>query len=291
MQAISKLVLGTVQFGLNYGINNTSGKPGQQAVNEMLRAAYYAGIRCLDTAEAYGNAHEVIGAFHDNYPDQKFNIITKLPHHIDGSIAAKIEKYLAELNVNQLQGLLFHSYQTYADNKPALNLLDNYKRNNKVKYIGVSVYTNAQMADVMTDERIDIIQLPFNLFDNANQRGEILSEAKERGKTIHTRSAFLQGLFFTPVQSESKIAKLLADELSYIRQLSYNWSISLQQIALNYCIQNPGIDNVLIGVDNLSQLQQNLNDAGISLPQQLIIEIDKIKIQNVDLLNPSLWNQ
>ncbi len=284
-------MLGTAQFGLDYGINNTTSKPNQQAVNEILIRAYDSGVRTLDTAEVYGNAHEVIGEFHKQHPSRVFKVITKLPINIDGSIDAKIEKYLSELNVPQLEGLLFHSYQTYKESAGSMALIDAYKRSGKVKYLGVSVYTNEQAEDVMEDNYVDIIQLPFNLFDNSNLRGEVLKKAKNKGKIIHTRSTFLQGLFFTSLKNKNKISLPLADELSYIHKLSKVSRISLIKISLNYCLQQPLIDNVLIGVDNLTQLNQNLESAGYNLPDEVIDKINTINIKNIELLNASLWHQ
>ncbi|WP_448699657.1 aldo/keto reductase [Mucilaginibacter sp. AW1-3] len=291
MQAINKIVLGTVQFGLNYGINNTTGKPTQQTVNAILNAAHQSGVRCLDTAEAYGNAHDIIGQFHRQYPHQVFNVITKLPHHIDEKIEDKIEKYLDELHVKQLEGLLFHSYQTYKDNQQSVGRLNTYKNNGKVKHLGVSVYTNQQMEDVIADDNISIIQLPFNLFDNINQRGQAIKKAKARGKIIHTRSAFLQGLFFSSLQNPNETVKALINELTYIQQLSARTEISIQKMALNYCLQQPDIDHILIGVDTLEQLNQNLANADESLTAGIINSINDIRIKNSDLLNPSLWKQ
>ena len=60
MQCIDKLVLGTVQLGMDYGINNSSGKPDQREAVSLLAAAYSKGIKYLDTAEAYGTAQQVI---------------------------------------------------------------------------------------------------------------------------------------------------------------------------------------------------------------------------------------
>ncbi|WP_182958142.1 aldo/keto reductase [Pedobacter gandavensis] len=290
MPAISKIILGTVQFGLDYGINNNEGKPGQEQVNEMLTYAYDAGVQCLDTAEAYGNAHGVIGQFHQRYPDKKFEVITKLPHQLAGDLGMKIDDYIKELAVSCLHGLLFHSYQTYKDNLGLIKVLNEYKTNNKVKHLGVSVYTNEQFADVIEDDNIDIIQLPFNLFDNYNLRGQLLEKAKERGKIIHTRSAFLQGLFFTSIEKDNKIIKALIKELGYIQELSKVSGIPLNKMALNYCLQQNHIDAVLIGVDNISQLKQNLNDGDGSLSKNQLEMINKIEVKDVELLNPALWN-
>jgi aryl-alcohol dehydrogenase-like predicted oxidoreductase len=287
----NKIILGTVQFGLNYGINNTSGKPNQQQVNDILDTAYNAGINYLDTAEAYGDAHYLIGQYHKQNPQQKFKVITKFPHHIDENLDQKIEKYLQELHVPTLEAILFHSYQTYQDNKKAIGLLNKYKQLNKIKYIGVSVYTNAQIESVIEDDDIDIIQFPFNLFDNVNQRGYLIEKAKNKGKLLHVRSVFLQGLFFTSPDTDNKVVRALLPELNYIHQLSVKWQISLQQIALSYSLQQPGIDNVLIGIDNTDQLKQNLNYADAMLPAQLVNEVNKINIHDIDLLNPSLWDK
>ena len=285
-----KLILGTVQFGLDYGVNNTSGKPGQEAVNEILKHAYISGIICLDTAEAYGDAHEVIGRFHEAYPLMRFDIISKLPHQLDEDLKTKLARYLRQLKVDHLKGMLFHSYDTYNDNRSALKVLNSYKEKGTIEAIGVSIYTNAQMEDVINDENIDIIQLPFNLLDNLNLRKELLLKAKEKGKIIHTRSAFLQGLFFASLTKENKIIEDLKIELTQINNLSKEYNISIQKIALNYCLQQNLIDNVLIGVDNLSQLDQNLKDANFELPTHIIDEINTIVVKNADLLNPSLWN-
>ena len=84
-----KFILGTVQMGLDYGINNTNGQVSLENSHEILEYAFNHGIRILDSAEAYGNAHEVIGSFHKNHPDKLFEIITKLPHQFDAAIVIR----------------------------------------------------------------------------------------------------------------------------------------------------------------------------------------------------------
>ena len=69
----NKLILGTAQMGLDYGINNLSGKVSKNKSIEILEYAFDNGIRILDTAEVYGNAHEIIGFYHKLNPNKKFN--------------------------------------------------------------------------------------------------------------------------------------------------------------------------------------------------------------------------
>lgn len=287
---MSKLILGTVQMGLSYGINNVQGKMKFEEAASILKAAFNNGIIALDTAEAYGNAHQVIGDFHKQNPDISFNIITKFPHAISGDLLKRIDLYLKELYVEKLEGILFHTFQSYQDNKEYLKSLKELKRINKINLIGVSVYTNNEFKVVSEDQDIDLIQIPYNLFDNYSKRGTLIENAKIKGKIIHTRSCFLQGLFFSNIESPSKIVRSLKAELKRIQDISSASACSISALSLSYCILNKNIDNVLIGVDNMSQLLANLKDATVEIDEEVIKLINQIDVKNVKLLNPSLWN-
>ena len=288
MTGINKLILGTVQFGLDYGINNSQGKPTKEKVFQILNYAYEKGVRYLDTAELYGNAHDLIGEFHRINPTKKFQIITKFSHDFVDSLENKINKYLDQLNTNILNAILFHSFESYINHKEQLENIAKFK-NKSFKYIGVSVYTNEQMNEVIDDINIDIIQMPFNLFDNLNLRGELLIKAKEKNKIIHTRSAFLQGLFFMKKDNSNSIRIKLEKELDLIEAISLKSSISIGSIALNYCLLQPNIDGVLIGVDSLEQLKENIAFLKHKISDKYFHQINSIRICNVELLNPSTW--
>lgn len=283
-----KLILGTVQFGLKYGINNSIGKPERESVFDILSCAYENGIKYLDTAELYGNAHDLIGEFHKLHPTKSFNIITKFPHYFDDSLDNKINSYLKQLNIDSLEAVLFHSFDSYINHKSQLSNLLNLK-NKSVKHIGVSVYTNDQMNEVIDDINIDIIQIPFNLFDNLNLRGELLKKAKLKNKIIHTRSAFLQGLFFMKKDNPISIRIKLENELNIIENISLKHSMPIGSIALNYCLAQANIDGVLIGVDSLEQLKENIDFAKDKNQNEFLEEINAIRIKNIELLNPSMW--
>ena len=286
----SKLILGTVQMGLPYGISNTTGKVSLDESLEILDCAFENGIEILDSAEAYGNAHEVIGAFHEKHPEKLFKVITKLPHQSDINIDKKVDEYLIGLRVDQLHALLFHSFSSYKENINNFDVLRKLKLDKKIKNIGVSVYTNEEVEEVILNEDIDIIQLPFNLFDNINLRGDILEKAKSKGKTIHTRSALLQGLFFKGANDQNKTVQKLKNELVLLSDITKKYNITISQLALSYCLQQSTIDNVLIGVDSINQLKDNIQSVNYRIKPETINEINIINVKNLDLLNPSLWN-
>src|SRR5690606_12700227 len=142
---------------------------------------------------------------------------------------------------------------------------------------------NSQFEEVIQDSSIDVIQLPFNMLDNLSLKGNLLQRAKNLGKTIHTRSAFLQGLFFKSINDPNKIVQSLAPALKKIQEISHYYNIPVRQMALNYCLAQENIDQVLIGVDNLNQLSQNLQDATLVMPPDLVEELNRLRVTDTDL--------
>jgi aryl-alcohol dehydrogenase-like predicted oxidoreductase len=285
-----KIILGTVQMGLPYGINNTSGQITYNESHLILKEAFKNGIRILDTAEGYGNAHEIIGDFHRANPEMIFKIVTKIPPSDFNDVEKNIDNYLKTLHVNQLEGLLFHAFKYYKDHRDEIGRLSKLKQEGLFKQLGVSVYTNEEIKELISDPEIDLIQLPFNLLDNFSLRGKLMEEAKRKGKTIHTRSAFLQGLFFKNPSDNHSAVRSLRPQLLKIQEIVNEQKISISSLALSYCLQQSAIDHVLIGVDAVEQLKKNLKDSGFQMSEKMMQAINEIKTENIDLLNPSLWH-
>lgn len=286
MQVINKLILGTVQFGLDYGINNVSGKPSQTEVFEILDLAFQNGIDILDTAIAYGNAIEIIGKYHQQ-SQNRFKIISKSKNVTIESIEKDINSSLLDMSINFFEGYMLHSMDDYFK-VGLINKLVELKTLGKVLKIGVSIYKIEELQILMNDDRIDIIQLPFNLLDNHNVKGDLLSLAKSKGKEIHTRSVFLQGLFFRPIDKLETKFESIKSEIVRIKEIALNSNISIESLALNYCLKKNYIDHVLIGVDSCFQLKQNLKIVNLSLDIQNEID-SSIFVQNLKMLNPVNW--
>ncbi len=277
-------------MGLKYGINNRFGKIPIEESHQILLKAYLSGINTLDTADAYGNAHQVIGQFHRTHPSYIFKIVTKVPHDIDAvSIEIKVKEYLEHLHVNCLEVLMFHSFESFIKNRKSIDILVDLKSKGFINKIGVSVYTNKQIEYLLTEDAVTVVQLPFNLLDNINARGIFINQLKAAGKIIQTRSAFLQGLFFKNPNDDLKIVQKLHSELEALNLITIESNCTMEELALSYCMQQNNIDNVIIGVDSVNQLESNLKAASYNIGEDSIEKINTIKIENVDLLNPSLW--
>lgn len=289
----TKIILGTVQFGLNYGINNSYGKPNEKTVANILNLAYKNNIRVLDSAEAYGNAHELIGKYHQT-SSNKFKVVTKFSASESGfskNIIQRVEQHLKTLNVESLYGYMFHSFSDFEKIYPTCeNEINILKQNGLIEKFGVSIYTNQEFEKLLQYDNIDIVQLPFNLLDNNFQRGELIKRAKMKGIEVHTRSAFLQGLFFKNANELPTKLLPLNSYLEQIKNISKNENFNLNDIALKYVTQQNNIDYVLIGVDTAAQLQENIHALQHKVSEKTMKLIDAIKVKETELLNPSNWN-
>lgn len=288
---MSKLILGTVQFGLNYGVNNQKGIPRSYEIKKILDFAFKSNINILDTAEAYGNSQERIGEYHTK-SNNKFKIITKyskLRDDLPSNIIERVKNNLETLNIDNLYCYMFHNFNDYIlfFNLFQEDLL-HLKRDGLIDKIGVSLHSNEEIYEVLKNGNIDLIQLPFNLLDNSNQRKEVLIKAKNKGVEVHTRSVFLQGLFFQDLnQIKGKLLEIKED-LSIIKGIV--GKEDMNDLALNYAYSQEYIDCVLLGVDNVNQLKSNIKTIKNSKTDNFNHEVDNIVVKNNLLLNPANWN-
>lgn len=283
-----KIILGTVQLGLPYGINNSQGKPNLKQAFDIFAIAKDSGVLTLDTAEAYGNAIEIIGKFHA-LNSFRFQIISKFKYVTGLNIKLNVKKTLQALHIDQLFAYLLHDADQLSEIE-VKDKLNELKSGMLIKYAGVSVYSNAQFEKAIFADHIDVIQIPYNILDNNNLRGQLIEEAKKKGKIIHVRSVFLQGLFF--MKQEKLPLKLipLQKYLSGVKSLCDKFDISVEEVALNYVIVNESIDGVLTGVDSTEQLIKNMDAINTKIPGEIDEFIKRIIVKETQLLNPANWN-
>ena len=284
----AKLILGTVQFGINYGINNISGKPSFEAIEKIFRKAYASGIRQLDTAEAYGDAQNLIGLFHQKQ-DIRFDVNTKFKGVKRELLSNELTKVIDELKVEKINTWFYHSFADYSNYPGLLVELTDFKKQGLIKKIGVSVYSNAEFEKIVWDDTVDVIQLPFNLLDNFSYRGDLLVKAKQNLKTIQVRSVFLQGLFFKDLTTLPSYLLPLKPYLIILHRLSENKGMSMESLCLQYANAQAYIDEIIIGVDTEEQLASNIQAFNSQLDQETREAIDNIKVVETELLYPYNW--
>jgi aryl-alcohol dehydrogenase-like predicted oxidoreductase len=197
----SKLQLGTVQFGLNYGIANTSGKPAYESARDIIAAAYASGINTLDTAAAYGDSEKILGrALKELDLKDKLQVISKVPpvsdqklsdYEAEKFINKSIETSLERLGLNSLTAALFHREEDFK----YISILKKIEQAGLIKGAGVSIDTN-NFCDAILKAGIKYIQLPYNILDKRFDC--FFPEASKANIKIFTRSLYLQGLLVKP---------------------------------------------------------------------------------------------
>jgi aryl-alcohol dehydrogenase-like predicted oxidoreductase len=276
-----KIILGTVQFGLNYGINNKEGKPDIQKVFGILDEARVQGIDTLDSADGYGDSADVIGLYQQK-TGFKFKIISKFClDQPNESIYPHLEKSLKRFQLSSFHCYFFHRFNDFKSYTKFKEVVD-LKKQGLIKNLGVSLYSNQELEQVINHPDIDFIQLPFNVFDSSLEKQKLLYAAHKNGKEIHVRSVFLQGLFYKkPVELQGNQVEF-TDNLTELNVIQKESGLSMEELSLSYVNHFDFINHVVIGVDNKDQLKKNISP-------EALLKLQNIKIKNQELLDPSKW--
>ncbi len=283
---LEKICLGTAQFGLDYGINNTRGKIPKNEVFKILEYALQNGIEFIDTAYAYGDSEKVLGDFIKNNPNgKKFKIISKIPNV--ENIDKAIEETFTNLSVDKLYGYLVHNFNSFLENTKIFDTLLSLKHMGKVEKIGFSLYYPEEYYKIK-DLEIDILQIPYSIFDQ--RFCNFFEEFKDKKIEVHARSVFLQGLIFKkPEELKGKFSKL-KDKLLYINFLSKELDIPLNAIFLNFVLMNENLDKVVIGVDSLENLKENIDSLKFHKDiVKIFSKIIELRETDEEIIIPTKW--
>jgi len=286
---MNKLALGTVQFGLDYGINNKLGQTSKSEIEKILDLAFSSGIDCLDTAQAYGDSETILGEILDG--GKKFNIISKLDSQNIRNVCSSFETSLKNLRVNQLYGFLYHDFNSYKNNVDSIKYLLDYKSEGKINKIGFSLYYPDQLEFLLNENiPVDLIQVPYNIFD---RRFELyFEEAKKRDIEIHIRSVFLQGCFFIDPDKLPPFLFKIKNKIVKLRKLSEHNKIPLNSLCLNFANINEYIDKIVIGVDTQDNLRDNV-EALNKVEEFNILKNEMLDLQEEDekIILPFNWGK
>jgi aryl-alcohol dehydrogenase-like predicted oxidoreductase len=278
---MAKLALGTVQFGLNYGISNEFGQTSISEARKILEEASNNGVRIIDTARAYGRSEDVLGQMGVNH----FDVVTKLnPAELNKlTVNEQVQNSLQKLNIKHLYGVLFHNAEGALTNPEAVNKLQKLKEEGLVKKTGYSLYTPDELNKLLKKYPMpDILQVPFNILDKRFEPQ--LVRLHDRGVEIHTRSTFLQGLFFMNPNGLDIFFNPVKDFIAALQEEFTNKK-DLAAYLLKEVLKLTFIDKVVIGVNTSDQMLENIRGL-LSHSAQIHIDLPSV---NDSILMPNLW--
>lgn len=298
---LSRLMLGTVQFGMPYGVANRKGQPSPAEVREIVAVALAGGVNCLDTAAAYGESEAVLGkTLCDLKAADRVVVVTKVraltdEERGDRRAAAKairqsVEASRCRLGIECLPLVLFHREEDAAFLDELLALRDH----GWLRYAGVSCGNRpGAAADFVSSGCAAALQLPGNILDPRHQRSGVLQAAATGSVAVFIRSVFLQGLLTMP---EAEVPQHLRDILPVRRRLAEladGAGITLAELAVRAIFSIEGVTCVLAGVETIEQISENiaLFNRG-PLPPDLLAAVDSaVPALPEALVTPSMWSR
>ncbi|GFI15502.1 aldo-keto reductase YhdN [Lachnospiraceae bacterium] len=297
---MADLCLGTAQLGMKYGINNVFGKPDRETVFEILDKAVNSGIHMIDTASIYGEAEEILGEYLSTHLDaaDKIHIISKQCCSVDGmdntriekTIRDELEQSLVRLDRSYLDGYLLHSYRE-TDKPETLAILKKIKEEGLVRKTGVSVYEIDEAEYAVENGDIDYLQMPCSVFDQRGLTSGVFQKARERGITVFTRSAFLQGLL---MMEENKIPVYLQGIVPYIHEFNgmlQRYNLDKKHAVVKFVLSKQLVDYMVFGIETVGQLGEILAERdSSSLPEEFVRDVEKrFSCISEDLILPIHW--
>lgn len=283
-----KLAIGTVQFGMKYGVANTETTVTENVVKAIINHAIKTNIDTLDTAAVYGSSEVVLGKLGVG----DFKLISKLPSYSNSKVKASswvmhfIEQSLNNLCCNSIHGLLLHQPLDLIGphGNEIYRTLQHLKSKGIVKKIGISIYSPDDL-DSLSDFRFDIVQAPMNLIDRRLKHSGWLEKLKKRGTEVHIRSAFLQGLLLMPIDKRPNYFLPWKDILNEFDVWVASQNLTPLEACFGHLNTHSEIDRIIVGVNSVSQLKEVI----LASITPAILVPESIQTNDTDFINPSKW--
>ena len=258
-----RLVLGTAQLGMPYGVANLAGQPDPETVTSIVSAVWSCGVRFFDTAQTYGTSEAMLGrAFTSLCLGEEACVVTKLNAHLQAAdtnaILQSLETSLKRLQVPRLWGVLLHREDQldHWGNGMATTLRE-AKRMRMIARIGISVYSPERALQALKMDEVDLIQVPANIFDRRMERAGVFECARELEKTVFVRSVYLQGLAL--MQPESAFNGILCakEAVTALQQFCAEHKVYRQHFAMDYVRRMAPGARLIIGLETGAQALEN----------------------------------
>ena len=289
-------IIGSAQFGMPYGITNSSGQVCFDEVKKILNFSYTSGIRFLDTAEMYGNSIEVLGNYFQNY--SHFKIINKFPsqpkdYFINSDTHKWEDQFISSLNklgIKRIDSYLLHS--SYDLKKKGsrflLDWLISLRERGLVKRIGLSVYDSHEL-DGINLKNFQLVQLPFSIYDQRFLIDGTIAKLKSLGLFIHARSIYLQGLILTDSTDLPDWVDIkIKNHHKSLEDLARINNCSLLELCLAFIHSQTFLEGYVTGICNLAQLKELILCIKSNKTFE-DVEWKKWAINKSEFINPRAW--
>lgn len=271
--------------------------------DEARKAVHHAlkrGINYIDTAPTYGNSEEVVGkALAD--VKQPLILSTKIggrPQPFEpqnkACLRASVEESLRVLGRDHIDILMVHEpdrplqYKWWTDmvkvEGPVLELLDELKKEGKIRFSGLGGTTTTELAHLCRSGRFDVLLTAYNystLYREAAE--ELIPAARAAGMGIIVGSPLQQGALARRYDEQLKspaafwISKTRREQFLELYRFTEEIGMSLPELGIRFTLSHPDIHCVLMGAKSAAEVEQNIAAAEAGpLPVNILNRLDTI---------------
>ncbi|MBI1351769.1 MAG: hypothetical protein GC156_11705 [Actinomycetales bacterium] len=279
---MTSVMLGTAQWGLDYGVTNTSGRLTDEAITETLAVAAPLGIAALDTAPGYGDAEERIG-----HLAQGFLVQTKVA--AAGASATDLERSL-EASTRRLgrrvSRLLVHDWPALGESERTrvAGVLESARERGEVDLVGISGYEEADLLTALDAFRhLDVAQMPASVLDQRLASSVAVRALRASGGLLQARSIYVQGVALADPRLVPRAAHPAVQAL---RQAANAHGTSPQVLCVAFVRATPWIDELVVGVTSALELER----WAAAWAANVDADWSALATEDVDLIDPRRWS-
>ena len=285
---MNRIVLGGAQLGLPYGILNGGETLSREEVARILDTAFGHGIDSIDTAIAYGQSESIIGETAQN----RFKVISKLPpipssvSNVSEWVHTQVDASLSRLKCTSLDALLLHRPQdlTGIHGAELYDAISSLKIEKIIHRFGVSIYEPDELADIIGNFEIDLVQAPFNVFDRRILG--VINQLAALNIELHVRSVFLQGVLIAGPAGRPQRFEPWFEHFALFDEWVHSTGMSAMSCCLGFALQQPGVAKLVIGAtsaESLAEIIASVPNIHVDVPAHLQSSIEK-------LIDPRVWS-
>jgi aryl-alcohol dehydrogenase-like predicted oxidoreductase len=261
---LSRIVLGTAQLGMSYGIANRIGRPDDTEARRLIARCIENGITWFDTARAYGQSEAVLGRiFAELCIQAQVNVVGKgaLASHANESLTGQIHNSLEILGIPGFAFWLAHDEKQLDFHKSDfIEELEQLRHAGLVGGFGISAYTPRVALRAVESHGLAAIQFPCSPFDRRFFRNDIHVRLADTGAFQFIRSIYLQGLCLMGPSDVPVGVPYGKKAVRLLNEFCHSHALPRDLFCLHYVLHRSAATEakLVIGMESHEQLERNL---------------------------------
>ncbi|EMS70043.1 aldo/keto reductase [Ruminiclostridium cellobioparum] len=269
-----------------------------------LRASMADGINFYDTCDSYGDGHseELIGEFFKGIRKEvvivtkggtNFRVPERSKNFTRDYLMMSLDESLQRLQTDYVDVYLLHVPDSkWQDEAEIFKTMAEIKKSGKARCCGLAMWGAADTLHALekdTEGAIEALECPFNILNKSNI--EVIKIAKERNIPVFTSQPLASGILTGKYGVDTKFTdgdnrkgfwskerfEAVRDDMRIIEECVGETGLKMNELALAYNLNYPGICSVIPGGKNEGQVRQNVAASGIELSAEIMRKLASVK--------------